>query len=492
MNAKKISMLAVVFLVAAALTMPVLARQGGMNSGDYAWGSCGCHSNLGPISVAIAASASTLDPGQWVNVTVHLTGSMEGEEEEAGKVGVLLFSALSRTNSLPSEGGWVVVKDPSGSTAFNYYEINNYLDSAQLQWSLLAPQTPGQYSLYVQVMHGADDRPSYEEGAPLLFTVKGNVPAPVVTITAPSPGAVLTGTVQVSADVFSADPTTTATMYFDDIALGTKTAAPFTWQLNTAAYADGLHKIRVEASNSNPTKGVAQVSVVLNNNGQGLNNANIIVIRAPFNNTLVTGPFFVAAEVVGGGTMLSGTLYIDGASQGTKTTQPYNWTIDSSQFSNGVHIINVTARGATANGSDEITVRTDNSVPAVIITNLAPGQQISGIYTVLATITAPAPVVRAQLYIDGTLVGNLTSGSWAYMMDTTTYADGTHTVNITAYDGLGRSGSASVDVIFQNTPSFDKAAWEMNMIALPIFMIGIICMLVTAALYLNRTKEGEK
>jgi hypothetical protein len=492
MNAKKISIIAVVFLIAAALAMPVVARPGGMNAGDYAWGSCGCHSNLGPINVAVTPSATTLDPGQWVNLTVALNGAIEPDEPgESGKVGVLLFAALTTTNSLPAEAGWVVVKDPSGSTAFNYYQLSSYTASANLRWTLLAPSTPGTHYLYVQVMHGEDDRPSYEEAAPLVFTVKGTVPAPLVSISAPAPGAVLTGVIDVTATVISADPTTSAVMYFDDVAMGSRSAPPFTWQVDTTAYGDGLHKIRVEASNSNPSKGMAQVSVVLNNTGHGLDNPNVIVIRAPFNDTTVSGPFDVIAEVVGGGTISSATLYIDGASQGSQTVQPYTWHVNSSLLDNGVHVLNVTAVG-TSNGYDRIVIRTDNSPPAVTILSPTAGQKLSGIYTVMASITAPAAMARAELYVDATLAGYMTNGTWTYMLDTTTYSDGPHTIGITAYDVYGRSGTANVGVTFENTPAFDKQAWEINLIAMPIFVIGIVCLVLTAALYMGAKKGGEK
>jgi hypothetical protein len=280
-------------------------------------------------------------------------------------------------------------------------------------------------------------------------------------------------------------------MYFDDVALGTRDAPPFSWQVDTTLYPDGLHKIRVEASNSNPTKGVAQVSVVLNNTGQGTVNPNVIVIRAPYNGTLVSGPFEVVAEVVGGGTISSATLYVDGAPQGTRTSQPYAWIVNSSQFSNGMHTVNVTAIGVT-NGYDQIVIRTDNSPPVVVITTPTAGQKLAGIYTIMATVTAPAPLMRAEVYVDGSLVGNMTNGTWTYMLDTSAYSDGAHSIGVKATDVYGRSTQTTVDVTVENTPPFDKTAWELNLIAMPIFVIGIIAMLVTAALYMNAKKGGEK
>jgi hypothetical protein len=302
---------------------------------------------------------------------------------------------------------------------------------------------------------------------------------------------VLTGVVDVTASVISADPTTSAVMYFDDVAMGSRSAPPFTWQLNTAAYGDGLHKIRVEASNSNPAKGVAQVSVVLNNTGHGLDNPNVIVIRAPFNDTTVTGPFEVVAEVVGGGAISSATLYIDGFSAGQRTVQPYTWLINSSDLDNGLHVLNVTAMGTT-NGYDRIVIHTDNSPPTVTILTPGLGEKMAGIYTVMATITAPAVLARAEVYVDTTLVGYMTNGTWTYMLDTTTYTDGPHTISVTAYDIYGRSGTANVGVTFENTPAFDKQAWELNLIAMPIFVIGLVCLALTAALYMARKKGGEK
>jgi hypothetical protein len=92
----------------------------------------------------------------------------------------------------------------------------------------------------------------------------------------------------------------------------------------------------------------------------------------------------------------------------------------------------------------------DSQAPAVTVTAPGAGANLSGIVTVRATATDNTGVVHTVLQIDG---GTRATGSIApyqWTLDTTTIANGTHTITVLAYDAAGNIGAASVTVTVQN------------------------------------------
>jgi hypothetical protein len=92
----------------------------------------------------------------------------------------------------------------------------------------------------------------------------------------------------------------------------------------------------------------------------------------------------------------------------------------------------------------------DDRAPAVTITSPAAGATLSGAVTVRATATDNVGVVRAELDVDGNLRSAVATGPYQWGLDTTTMADGPHTLSVRAYDAAGHVGQAAVTVTVQN------------------------------------------
>ena len=86
--------------------------------------------------------------------------------------------------------------------------------------------------------------------------------------------------------------------------------------------------------------------------------------------------------------------------------------------------------------------------PTVTITNPADGSTVSGTVTITVTVSDkednPDPV--PAIYIDGTYVATANSYNW----DTTSVADGSHTIRAEATDSVGNTGSDSITVTVNN------------------------------------------
>ncbi len=98
------------------------------------------------------------------------------------------------------------------------------------------------------------------------------------------------------------------------------------------------------------------------------------------------------------------------------------------------------------------TLAVDNTAPSVAITVPSVGQTISGTLTVTATAADNVAVAAVKLLVDGTMVGSEdTTSPYQFVLDTTTYANGAHSLVANARDTSGNAAnSASVSVTVSN------------------------------------------
>jgi hypothetical protein len=138
-------------------------------------------------------------------------------------------------------------------------------------------------------------------------------------------------------------------------------------------------------------------------------------------------------------------LYLDGVYQG----RGYYWTWDTTMASGGVHQLTATAPGASATifvTVDNGYVPPVNEAPVVTITNPTAGSTVSDSVMISVTVDDEDSLV-ADIFIDGTFVVTANSYNW----DTTSYADGSHTIYAEATDSGSLSDSDSVSVTVENT-----------------------------------------
>jgi len=94
----------------------------------------------------------------------------------------------------------------------------------------------------------------------------------------------------------------------------------------------------------------------------------------------------------------------------------------------------------------------DTTPPAVSIINPTPGQTVSGTTPIAANASDNVAVASVQFFLDGSPLGNpVTAAPYAVNWDTTTAANGSHTLSARATDTSGNVGtSANVVVTVQN------------------------------------------
>jgi peptidoglycan/xylan/chitin deacetylase (PgdA/CDA1 family) len=106
-------------------------------------------------------------------------------------------------------------------------------------------------------------------------------------------------------------------------------------------------------------------------------------------------------------------------------------------------------RAGNAEGVNSQLVTIGSATPSVTLTTPQNGDVLSGTAVTFSVNVAALDPARVDFFVDGNQVGSATSAPWSIVWDSTTAADGAHTVSAQAVDGAGattNSNTASVTV----------------------------------------------
>jgi hypothetical protein len=182
----------------------------------------------------------------------------------------------------------------------------------------------------------------------------GNFP-PAVGIITPTPGAVMSGTQQVLANVTSVPPISYVELRLDGALIFNSTSASYQWPLDTTTHSDGQHVLNVTAVSSIGLRGYAQVSVTFVNKP-------VITVTSPTQGAGYDGTFTVSVDVAGGAPVAYVLIKVNGNQTANLTTAPFTYNLDSTTFPDGNMVINITAVDTSGKtDSKQVTVVIDNA-----------------------------------------------------------------------------------------------------------------------------------
>lgn len=265
-----------VLMVAFAASPSIFSFSGGVNSSDVEYG-CGgvCHQGQSAAIVEMWTPALQVAPGAVVQVTVNVTGA----EASESFLGVMIVGGLVAADSHPSNFGWTIVLDPSGVTSYNYFQLASYSGQASLTWTLSAPSTEGASELYAREMHGGGAAYATDCISPLRFSVKqANADfgdpepepcVPSIDVECPCEGEPVNGQVMIQARINSTNQIAYTLMVVDGQVIDNKTSGPYTWTIDTTAFSDGQHVVRIIAVDADGDASVAEITLIVDNIDEG-------------------------------------------------------------------------------------------------------------------------------------------------------------------------------------------------------------------------------
>lgn len=145
-------------------------------------------------------------------------------------------------------------------------------------------------------------------------------------------------------------------------------------------------------------------------------------------------------------------FYIDGTFLGYDETSPYSKSWNTALYTNGSHTIFAKAVDGTGNigTSSTVNVTVDNIFPTVNITAPTNGATVSGIVSINADATDNVGVSKVEFRIDGVLKTTDKTAPYSYSWNTTTYTNGSHSIQVKSYDNAKNITSSTISVNVNN------------------------------------------
>ncbi len=201
-------------------------------------------------------------------------------------------------------------------------------------------------------------------------TNPGTTP-PTVSITAPTSGADVSGTVQLQASASATAPATVSSVQFllDGQPLGSPvTTAPYSFLWTVGSTSLGTHTLSARATDSNGNVATAPaitVNVVSGGPPPPPNNPTVLITN-PLNNGTVSGTVPVSATVMSNLAIASVQFFLDGKPLGSAVASaPYfvNW--DTTMTTAGTHTLSAQATDTAGDigSSGNVTVTVQNPAP---------------------------------------------------------------------------------------------------------------------------------
>ncbi|HEX8160456.1 MAG TPA: Ig-like domain-containing protein [Pyrinomonadaceae bacterium] len=280
--------------------------------------------------------------------------------------------------------------------------------------------------------------------AEVTVNVKHDVAPPTVSITSPANGATVNGTVAVQIGAADNVGVTQVELYRDGVLIGTKTAAPYSFNWDTGTVANGAHSLTGKAYDAG---GNSATSAAVNVTVQNDLVAPTASITSPTNGQIVSGTATVTAGATDNVGVTKVELYADGALVGTKTSAPYTFGWNTDPLAEASHTLQAKAYDAANNVGNSatvtVTVKHDVTPPTVALTAPAAGATLTGTVTVSANAGDDKAVARVEFYRGTTLLGTDDAAPYSVQWNTSAEVPGAYSLTAKAFDTGNNSATSS-------------------------------------------------
>jgi hypothetical protein len=296
----------------------------------------------------------------------------------------------------------------------------------------LAAQAQGAHTFWVRAVDGAGNVDPTPASRP--FTV--DTTKPTVSLTSPTAGSTVSGTISLAATASDAVGVTAAKWFVDGVEVASDyDGAPWTKSWDTNKVVDGSRKITAKARDAAGNWGTsASVSFTVRNATGGPLETTIDSGPTVTNDTT---PDFAFSSNQAGSTF---ECMVD-----TGSWQPCTSPTTLATLTEGSHTFSVraTAGGVTDSTPASRTFTVDITKPTVTATAPAAGSTVSGVIMLEATAADTTGVTGVKWYVDGIeVVSDYDGAPWSRSWSTTGVANGSHKLFAKARDAAGNWGTS--------------------------------------------------
>ena len=317
----------------------------------------------------------------------------------------------------------------------------------------------GQYFIWTSNLGGSRlDAFIVKVPAQLLSDPADKIP-PTVSMTAPSSGSTVMGTVTVSAD--AADNVGVVGVQFkvDGQNLGTeRKSPPFTVSWDTTTVTNGVHTLTAIARDASGNTGVAAPVTVTVNDPDRTPPAVTITSPTPAPTYTTSTPLLTLEGITTDDTAVAEVTWAN--SRGGKGTAigTTNWTASGIVLQPGTNVLTVTARDPAGNtGTATLTVTfTDITPPTVAITSPTSSSTYATSTPVLAlggTASDDAGVTQV-MWVNTQGGSGTATGTTSWAASGIVLRPGTNVLTVTARDAAGNTATATLTVTLSGAVTF--------------------------------------
>lgn len=240
--------------------------------------------------------------------------------------------------------------DNVGVSSVEFYENGTLLSATNVapysyNWNTTALAN-GSYTL---IARAYDVSGNMSQSDNIVVTVNNtghDATAPTVSVVAPLNNASVSGVVPVTASAFDNVGVTRVRFYVNGSLKSTVTAAPFIFNWNTTALANGNYTLYVRASDAaNNTKQSSPIAVKVFKDTV----APSVFVTAPANNATVSGIVAIALDAADNAAVTKVELYVNNVLQGTASTAPYGYNWNTTTLANGTYTLAATVYDGSGN-----------------------------------------------------------------------------------------------------------------------------------------------
>jgi hypothetical protein len=366
----------------------------------------------------------------------------------------------------------VSAEDNVGVTKVEFY-VNGVLVATEAaspyvySWNT-ATLASGTYTLTVKAYDAAGN---VGESSKTVSVVNNDITAPTVALTAPLSNSIVSGTIAVSAGASDNVGVNMVELYANGVLLFASNASPYNFTWDTTQVANGSYILTARAVDSSGNSGTSSaVTVTVQNADTSAPTISAFSMPTSATSLTVAVSSFSASDNIG----VTGYLITESATapsssaSGWSSSAPTSFTFSGE----GTKTAYAWTKDAAGNVSAAKSATTTIKLPMDLSSALSIASPVNNA-TVSATITVSVSVLdqlapaKVLFYVDGALRAADTLAPFGFNWNTTTLADGSHTLMAKAVDSSGNVlATSTVTVTVANAVS-DTTAPTISAFSLP-------------------------